>query len=87
MIAVTPPARPRRGGTRIDPLPGGGSRVWQCFTHGPGDSYLRAAAAKAPGRAAVLVAAGREGLRANMGAVLRAMKAAAASHAGGAGPG
>ena len=33
---------------RIEPLPGGGSRVRQRFTHGPGASYLRAAAAQAP---------------------------------------
>ena len=74
------PARPssswRYG---IDPLPGGGSRVGQRFTHGPGASYLRAAAAKAPDRAAEIVAARLEGLRANMSVTLRAMKAAAQS--------
>ena len=37
------PARPSAS-WRIDPLPGGGSTVQQCFTHGPGGSYLRAAA-------------------------------------------
>ena len=62
----------------IDPLPGG-SRVRQRFTHGPGDSYLRAAGAKAPDQAAEIIAARRDGLRANMGATLRAMKAAAES--------
>ena len=42
------PARPSSSWRyRIDPLPGGGSRVRQRFTHGPGASYLRAAAAKA----------------------------------------
>jgi uncharacterized protein YndB with AHSA1/START domain len=67
---------------RIDPLPGGGSRVRQRFTHGPGASYLRAAAAEAPDRAAEIIAARRHGLRANMSATLRAMKAAAeSSHA------
>jgi len=64
---------------RIDPLPGGGSRVRQHFTHGPGASYLRAAAANAPHRAAEIIAARRDGLRANMSATLRAMKAAAES--------
>jgi hypothetical protein len=63
---------------QIDPLPGG-SRVRQRFTHGPGDSYLRAAAAKAPDQAAEIIAARREMLRANMSATLRAMKAAAES--------
>jgi uncharacterized protein YndB with AHSA1/START domain len=73
---------------RIDPLPGGSSRVRQRFTHGPGASYLQAAAAKAPGRAAAIIAARRDGLRANMTATLRAMKAAAeSSHGTGAGPG
>jgi uncharacterized protein YndB with AHSA1/START domain len=62
---------------RIDPLPGGGSRIRQRFTHGPGASYLRAAAAKAPDRAAEIIAARWEGLRGNMSATLRAMKAAA----------
>jgi hypothetical protein len=62
---------------RIDPLPGIGSRVRQRFVHGPGGSYLRVVAAKAPERAAEIVAARRDGLRANMIATLRAMKAAA----------
>jgi uncharacterized protein YndB with AHSA1/START domain len=73
---------------RIDPLPGGGSRVRQRFTHGPGTSYLRAAAERAPDRAAEIIAARLDGLRANMSATLRAMKAAAeSSHATGTGPG
>jgi uncharacterized protein YndB with AHSA1/START domain len=62
---------------RIDPLPGGGSRVRQRFTHGPGASYLREVAAKAPSGAAQIVAARLDELRANMRATLRAMKAAA----------
>jgi uncharacterized protein YndB with AHSA1/START domain len=74
------PARPSSSWRyRIDPLPGGGSTVRQRFTHGPGASYLRAAAAKAPDRAAEIIAARRDGLRANMTATLRAMKAAAES--------
>ena len=82
------PARPSSSWRyRIDPLPGGGSRVRQRFTHGPGASYLRAAAAKAPDRAAEIIAARRDGLRANMTATLRAMKAAAdSSHPTGVGP-
>ena len=73
------PARPSSSWRyRIDPLPGG-SRVRQRFTHGPGASYLRAAAAQAPDRAAEIIAARRDGLRANMTATLRAMKAAAES--------
>ena len=56
-----------------------GSRVGQRFTHGPGFSYLREVAAKAPGQAAGIIAARRDGLRANMSATLRAMKAAAES--------
>ena len=73
------PARPSSSWRyRIDPLPGGGgSKVWQRFTHGPGASYLRAAAANAPDRAAEIIAARRDELRANMRATLRAMKAAA----------
>jgi uncharacterized protein YndB with AHSA1/START domain len=72
------PARPSSSWRyRIDPLPGGGSRVRQRFTHGPGASYLRAAAAKAPDRAAEIIAARRDGLRANMSVTLRSMKAAA----------
>ena len=84
------PARPSSSWRyRIDPLPGGGgSKVWQRFTHGPGASYLRAAAANAPDRAAEIIAARRDELRANMRATLRAMKAAAeSSHATGTGPG
>ena len=83
------PARPSSWWRyRIDPLPGGGSRVLQRFTHGPGASYLRAAAANAPDRAAEIIAARRDELRANMSATLRAMKAAAeSSHATGTGPG
>jgi hypothetical protein len=82
------PARPSSSWRyRIDPLPGGGSRVRQRFTHGPGASYLRAAAAKEPDRAAEIIAARQDGLRANMSVTLRAMKAAAeASHATGVGP-
>src|SRR5580700_8246649 len=82
------PARPSSSWRyQIDPLPGGGSRVRQRFTHGPGASYLRAAAAKAPNRAAEIIAARRDGLRANMTATLRAMKAAAeSSHPTGVGP-
>jgi uncharacterized protein YndB with AHSA1/START domain len=64
---------------RIDPLPDGGSRVRQRFTHGPGTSFLREIAAQAPDGAAEIVAARRDGLRANMSATLRAMKAAAES--------
>jgi uncharacterized protein YndB with AHSA1/START domain len=83
------PARPSSSWRyRIDPLPGGGCWVRQRFTLGPGFSYLRAAAAKAPDRAAEIIAARREGLRANMSATLRAMKAAAeSSDAIGVGPG
>src|SRR5262249_5901468 len=83
------PARPSSWWRyRIDPLPGGGSRIRQRFTHGPGASYLRVVAAKAPDQAAEIIAARRDGLRANMGATLRAMKAAAeSSHITGVGPG
>jgi hypothetical protein len=82
------PARPSSWWRyRIDPLRGGGSRVRQRFTHGPGDSYLRVAAAQAPDRAAEIIAARLDGLRANMSAALRAMKAIAESpHTTGAGP-
>ena len=82
------PARPSSSWQyRIDPLPGGGSRVRQRFTHGPGDSFLRAVAAKAPDQAGEIIAARLEMLRANMSATLRAMKAAAeSSHATGTGP-
>ena len=74
------PARPSSSWRyRIDPLPGGGSRVRQCFTHGPGTSYLREVAAKAPGQAAGIIAARRDGLRANMTVTLRAMKTVAES--------
>jgi uncharacterized protein YndB with AHSA1/START domain len=83
------PARPSSSWRyRIDPLPGGGSRVHQRFTHGPGASYLREVAAQVPDRAAGIIAARRDGLQANMSVTLRAMKAAAeSSHATGAGPG
>ena len=83
------PARPSSSWRyRIDPLPGGGSRVRQRFTHGPGASFLRAVATEAPDRAAEIIAARLDGLRTNMSATLRAMKAAAeSSRAAGAGPG
>jgi uncharacterized protein YndB with AHSA1/START domain len=74
------PARPSSTWLyQIDPLPGGGSRVQQRFTHGPGASYLRATTAKAPDRAAQIIAARRDALRANMSATLHAMKTAAES--------
>ena len=74
------PARPSSSWRyRIDPIPGGGSRVRQRFTHGPGASYLRAFAAKTPDQAAEIIAARRDGIGANMTATLRAMKAAAES--------
>jgi uncharacterized protein YndB with AHSA1/START domain len=73
---------------QIDPIPGGGSRVRQRFTHGPGASFLREVAANAPGLAAEIISARRAGLQANMSATLRAMKAAAeSSHGTGPGPG
>jgi uncharacterized protein YndB with AHSA1/START domain len=73
------PARPSSSWRYlIDPLPGG-SRVRQRFTHGPGDSFLRAAAAKAQDQAAEIIAARLDSLRASMSATLRAMKAAAES--------
>jgi uncharacterized protein YndB with AHSA1/START domain len=83
------PARPSSSWRYlIDSLPGGGSRVRQVFTHGPGFSYLRAFAAQAPNQAAGIIAARRDGLRANMSATLRAMKAVAeSSRATGTGPG
>jgi uncharacterized protein YndB with AHSA1/START domain len=83
------PARPSSSWRYlIDPLPGGGSKVRQRFTHGPGASFLRETAATAPDRAAGIIAARRDWLRANMTATLRAMKAVAeSSHAAGAGPG
>jgi uncharacterized protein YndB with AHSA1/START domain len=83
------PARPSSSWRyEIDPLPGGGSRVRQRFTHGPGVSFLREVAAEAPDVAAEIIAARREGLRANMSATLRAMKAdAESSRHTGAGPG
>jgi uncharacterized protein YndB with AHSA1/START domain len=83
------PARPSSSWRyRIDPLPGGGSKVRQRFTHGPGASYLRETAAKAPERAAGIIAARRDWLRANMTVTLRAMKAVAESpHAAGTCPG
>jgi uncharacterized protein YndB with AHSA1/START domain len=74
------PARPSSSWRyRIDPLPGGGSRVRQRFTHGPGTSYLREVAAKAPNQATGIIAVRRDWLRANMSATLQAMKAAAES--------
>ena len=77
------PARPSSSWRyRIDPLPGGGSTVRQRFTHGPGASYLRQPPAKAPNRATEIIAARRDGLRANMSATLRAMKAVAESSHG-----
>src|SRR5262249_57468734 len=84
-----PPARQSSSWQyRIDPLPAGGSLVRQRFTHGPGASYLRAVAAKAPNGAAEIIAARRDGLQANMKTTLRAMKAAAeSSHTTGVGPG
>jgi uncharacterized protein YndB with AHSA1/START domain len=61
------PARPSSSWRyQIDPLPRGGSWVRQRFTEGPGASYLRAAAAKAPNRAPRIIAARLHGLRANM---------------------
>jgi uncharacterized protein YndB with AHSA1/START domain len=83
------PARPSSSWRyRIDPLPGGGCRVRQRFTHGPGASYMRAAAAEEPDRAAEIIAARRDALRASMSATLRAMKAVAEScHPTGVGPG
>jgi hypothetical protein len=83
------PARPSSSWRyRIDPLPGGGSRVRQRLTHEPGASHLRAAAAKAPDQAAEIIAARRDGLRVNMTATLRAMQATAESpHRTGVGPG
>jgi hypothetical protein len=72
------PGRPQWPGVHFAP---------QGFTHGPGASYLRAVAANAPNPAAEIIAARRDGLRANMGATLRAMKAAAeSSHPTAAGP-
>src|SRR5207253_4919117 len=59
----------------IDPLPGGGSRVRQRFTHGPGFNFLRPLAEVAP----EIIAVRRDGLRANMTATLRAMRAVAES--------
>ncbi len=74
------PARPSSSWLyQIDPLPDGGSRVRQRFTHGPGDSFLRAFARKAPDRAARIIAVRRDWLHANMTATLRAMKAVAES--------
>ena len=74
------PARPSSSWQyRIEPLPGGRSRVRQRFTHGPGASFLRIVAANAPDQAAGIIAARLDGLRANMSATLRAMKAAAES--------
>ena len=83
------PARPSSSWQYwIDPLPGAGSRVRQQFIHGPGDSFLRTVAAEAPDQAAEIIAARLDGLRTNLSATLRAMKAAAeSSHATGVGPG
>lgn len=67
---------------RIDRLPDGGSSIRQCFTHGPGNSFLREIAETAPDRAAEIIAARLDGLRANMTATLGAMKVAAESLAG-----
>lgn len=65
---------------RIEPLPGGASRVRQRFTHGPGFSYLREAAANAPAQAAAQIVAARlNGLRGSMTATLRAMRTTAES--------
>jgi|SRR5579872_1744360 len=64
---------------RIDTLPGGRSRVRQRFTHGPGVSFLREVATHAPDQAAAIIAIRLDGLRANMSATLRAMKAVAES--------
>src|ERR1700749_2109685 len=50
----------------IAPAPAGSGSVRQRFTHGPGGSFLRAVAAKAPDRAADTIAARREMLRVNM---------------------
>ena len=82
------PTAARRQVHRAQPVPGDDSRVLQRFTHGPGASYLQAAAAKAPDRTAEIIAARRAGLRVNSSATLRAMKAAAeSSHATCADPG
>lgn len=63
----------------IDALPAGGTTIRHRFTHGPGDSFLRQAAATAPDTAARLLATRQHTLRANMTATLRAIKAAAES--------
>ena len=77
------PARPSSAWRyQIDPVPDGGSRVRQRFTHGPGDSFLRAVAASAPDRAAEFIAARLDRLRANMSVTLLAMKAVAESSSG-----
>jgi hypothetical protein len=77
----------RSSGNSRSASPEGCGSTTRRFTHGPGASYLRAAAAKAPDRAAEIIAARRDGLRANMTATLRAMKAAAeSSYPTGAGP-
>jgi uncharacterized protein YndB with AHSA1/START domain len=74
------PARPSSAWRyQIDPLPDGGSRIRQRFTHGPGDSFLRTIAVQAPGNAAEMITGRLNSLRANMIATLRAMKAAAES--------
>jgi hypothetical protein len=81
------PARPSSSWRyRIDPLDGG-SRITQCFTHGPGNSFLREIAETAPDRATEIIAARLDGLQANMTATLAAMKAAAESAGEAAPPG
>jgi len=71
---IDDPARPSSlWRYRIDPLPGG-TLVRQRFTHGPGSSFLRVYAAKAPDRAPKMIATRLDALRANMSATLRAMK-------------
>jgi len=64
---------------QVDPLSAGTSRIRLRFTHGPGYSHLRAAAATAPARASGVITARRDRLRADMTATLRAMKAVAES--------
>jgi uncharacterized protein YndB with AHSA1/START domain len=78
------PARPSSSWRYlIEPLPGGGSRVRQRFTHGPGTSYLRKLVATAPERADKIIATRRDWLRANMTTTLGAMKALVESSAAG----
>ena len=74
------PARPSSSWQyRIDPLPGGRSQVRQRFTHGPGTSFLREAAAEAPDRATELIAARLDWLTASMRTTLQAIKITAES--------